>query len=168
VVAGFYLCLPYHMKFLERALLMMFLIGLYFVFLQKPADYSLLWVSAVSFAILYILCMPLLLQDIRIADLGRKEIRAVFRWHHVVNGVLFGLFNAYAVFSITFNLLGKMDNLALVENCGIFLVLFGAISFWGVRVNPDGFYRRLLIRIAILSAWIITAVVLDITLPSVR
>lgn len=150
------------MKFLERALLMMFLIGLYFVFLQKPADYSLLIISAAAFAVLYILCMPLLLQDVSIVALSRREVRASFRWHHLINGVLFGLFNAYAVFSITYHLLGKMDRLALVENCGIFLVLFGAISFWGVRREPEGFYRRLLIRIGLLSAVIITAVVIGL------
>lgn len=150
------------MKFLERALLMMFLIGLYFVFLQKPPDYSLLLISAAAFAVLYILCMPLLLQDVRIRSLRRKDVRASFLWHHLVTGFLFGLFNAYAVFSITYHLLGKMDRLALVENCGIFLVLFGAIAFWGVRKEPEGFYRQLLIRMGILSAVIIAAVLVGL------
>lgn len=147
------------MKFLERALLLMYLIGLYFVFLQKPPDYSLIFVSAASFAILYSLTMPLLLQDVTLKDLGNRAIRQRFRWHHLLTGFLFGLFSAYTIYGITFHLLGSMDNIALAENCGIFLFLFAVIGIVAYRRDKDAFYRKLLLRTGLLTLLVLIALI---------
>lgn len=140
--------------------MLMYLIGLYFIFLQKPPDYSLIFVSAASFAILYVLTMPLLLQEVTFKDLGNRAIRQRFQWHHLLTGFLFGLFSAYTIYSITFHLLGSMDNIALAENCGLFLSFFAVTGISAYRKTKDAFYRKLLWRTGLLTLLVLIALII--------
>ncbi len=137
------------MKFAERALIIMCLIGYYLAVWRRPQDVSVLFVGAAALSVLYVLSMPLLLANITIRELGNKEMRNSIRWSHWLAGSLFGALSAYCAFSIIYHSLGQMDSLAMIENCGLGLLLFTALATWQ-RKKQEPFYGNMLVRIAFL------------------
>lgn len=135
------------MRFAERTLLLLFLIGYYFAILKARPDVSILFVSAALLALLYALGMPLLL-----AGGIWKSVRGLSleQW---CSGILFGLFAGYFVFSIAYHSLGQMDSLALAENGGLGIVVFGGYSLIRMRRAADqDFYRIMGLRVLALLA----------------
>ena len=96
------------------------------------------------------------LKHITFRDLANKEVRQGFKWHQVLSGILFGILSAYIVFAITYHLLGKMDSLALAENCGIFLVFFTLFSIISIKRSNSSYYKSMLVRTGI-QATVVTA-----------
>jgi glycerol uptake facilitator-like aquaporin len=148
------------MKFAERAMIILCLIGYYLAVWRKPADISVVFVGGGLLSILYIVGMPFLLGDISIRQLIRKEHATTLQWHHWLIGVLFGILSAYCVFSLIYNSLGQMDSLALAENCDLGLLIFASVAGWGYKKQPQLYYRNLLIRAGIIAGMIIVSVCL--------
>lgn len=154
------------MKFTERVLVLMSLIGYYLAVWRRPADYSLIFISIGALAVLYILTMPFLLQEMQLKELTSPGIRKQFHWTSVIAGVLFGLLSAYCVFSLMYYSLQRMDSIALAENCGIFLLLSGIYAGVQFRKNRLLFHRNMLIRVGIFSVLILLSLALHTLHPA--
>ena len=150
------------MKFLERALIILYLLGLYFIAFNHPRDPTVILFSAVAFSVFYLLCMPLLLQEVSVKGLFKKDGKRNFTVLKTVLGVLFGLASGYFVFAIAYHQLGKMDNLAILENGGILVILFAVVGFIGKRKGNDVVYKNMLIRTAVFAVAIACSILLKL------
>lgn len=148
------------MRMLERVLIIMSFMGYYLAIWRRPADYSLLFVSIAALSVLYILAMPMLLYRSASTSAGRTAVRHAFRRQYLIPGYLFGVLSAYCVFGLTYHSLKRMDSIALVENCGIFLLLFAIYDLLRFRKSRDAFYRQMLIRIAVFAVLICISLLL--------
>jgi len=147
------------MKFAERGFILMCLIGYYLAVWQKPQDMSVLFVAAALLSICYILGMPLLLMDVPVKIIFRKETLKNFKIHFWISGSLFGILSAYTVFSVIYYSLGQMTLIALLENCGLGLLIFGFLS--GLRKRIDGlFYQKMFRRVGMLAGSIVVALLM--------
>ena len=89
--------------------------------------------------------------------LFRKDGRKHFAVLKTVLGILFGLVSGYLIFAITYHQLGKMDNLAIVENGGVLVALFAIVGFIGKRKTKDLFYKNMLTKLIKVSLTITTS-----------
>jgi hypothetical protein len=147
------------MKFVERGLILLCVIGYYLAVWNKPADMSVLFVGAALLGLLYLFFMPALLHQLTLGGLIRKAVTTGVPWHEWVVGIPFGVFSGYTVFSVVYYGLGEMMGLALAENCGLGIVIFGITGGWLYRRKRSAYYRHLLQRVAVLATIIIIVLI---------
>jgi len=138
------------MKFLERGLIMLAIIGYYLAVWNKKPDLSILFISAAGFGILYLFGMPFLLRpDGEPLITDRK-----YYWQDLPVILSFGIISAYCVFSIVYHCQGNMTSLAIIENCGLLLSGILLISIWRLHKTRNTIYKNMLKRIGILGVFI--------------
>lgn len=137
------------MKFLERALLLMVAIGYWLAVIRQPADMSLFLICGAALALYYVVMMPVLLKGLPAGEVFR---RGGWRLSQLIAGLGLGLAYGYAVLCFVFHNLGWMDSLALAENCGLLLAGLALPAWLHYRRSKDLFFKRFLIRIAVLAA----------------
>ena len=150
-------CFLCSMKFLERGLLLLGLIGYYLAVWNKPADYSVIFIACCGLAILYVVGMPFLLNEKEAAGRAPTPLK---RRTPFISSLLFGIINAYCVFSITYHSLGQIDVQSLCLNSGLLLLLSGLFAIWQYRKTGGLIYRKMLTRTGIQALLLLTSIVL--------
>ena len=132
------------MRFLERFLILLALIGLLLRFWGVKDGPTLELIAFPLLALFYLVATPFILHVPRPADINRAS------WLQISGAILAGGVLAYCIISCMLYTLGWLPRMDMLENCSILLglIIVAGIAGWRRRAGPA--YVRIGIRAAIL------------------